>query len=81
MNVAILLSGGVGKRTGFKIPKQYLDLCGKPVIEYVIEALLKAKTIDEIVVVMDSDYLDYIKEKDNPKPLEGSINNNQLKMV
>lgn len=67
MNIAVILSGGVGKRFGAKIPKQYLDLCGKPVINYVIEAALSSKKIDEIVLVIDDDYLDYVEEISNPK--------------
>ena len=67
MNIAIILSGGCGKRFNAPIPKQYLDLCGKPVIEYVIEAALKAKKIDAIVLVIDEQYLPYIKERNNTK--------------
>lgn len=67
MNVAIILSGGSGKRFNASIPKQYMNLCGKPVIEYVIDAALDAKNIDKIVLVIDEQYLSYIKEKDNPK--------------
>lgn len=67
MNVAIILSGGVGKRFGAKVPKQYLDLCGKPVIEYVVDSALKSEFADEIVIVMNEDYIDYVKERNNPK--------------
>ena len=49
MNVAIVLSGGCGKRFGDDIPKQYHNLNGKPVINYVIEATLESKKIDEII--------------------------------
>mgnify|MGYP002626420971 CR=1 FL=1 len=67
MNVAVLLSGGNGKRFGAKLPKQYLNLCGKPVIEYAIDAVLNSKKIDEVVLVIDNEYLDFVKEKDNPR--------------
>lgn len=33
MNVAMILSGGVGKRLGGNVPKQYLAIKGKMVIE------------------------------------------------
>lgn len=65
MNVAILLSGGCGKRFGASVPKQYLNLNGKPVIEYVIEAVLNTQAIDEIVLVIDKEYLSYVKEIGN----------------
>lgn len=67
MNIAIILSGGVGKRFGGDIPKQYNDLCGKTVIQYVIDAASKSKSIDKFVLVIDKNYLDYVvipKEKD-----------------
>lgn len=57
MNVAIVLSGGVGNRFGSKIPKQYLDLCGKPVIDYVLDTAYNSKLIDDIVLVLDKQYL------------------------
>lgn len=62
MNSLVLLSGGSGKRFGTDKPKQYMDLCGKPVIDYVIEAALEAKTIDQIIIVMDNNYMDYVKK-------------------
>ena len=62
MNVAIVLSGGKGKRFGEDIPKQYMDLCGKKVIDYVIDAVLQSKTIDEIVLVIDSEYEGYVSK-------------------
>lgn len=67
MNVAIILSGGVGSRFGSKIPKQYLDLCGKPVINYVMEAAFSSETIDEIVLVIDKEYLPLVDIKENKK--------------
>ena len=56
MNVILLMSGGVGSRFGANIPKQYVQLNGRPVIEYVLEASLKSKKKDKIVVVMDQQY-------------------------
>ena len=40
-----------------KIPKQYLDLCGKPVIDYVLDTAYNSKLIDDIVLVLDKQYL------------------------
>lgn len=67
MNAILILSGGVGKRFGAPIPKQYLDLCGKPVIDYSVDYALKSKLADIIVVVIDKNYINCIKEKNNPK--------------
>lgn len=67
MNTAIILSGGVGSRFGSKIPKQYLDLCGRPVIDYVVDAAFNSEAIDEIVLVIDKEYLNLINLKDTKK--------------
>lgn len=67
MNVAIILSGGVGSRFGSKIPKQYLDLCGKPVINHVMEAAFSSEAIDEIVLVIDKEYLPLVNTEGDKK--------------
>ena len=67
MNAAIVLSGGSGKRFGANKPKQYMDLCGRPVIDYVIDAALNANKIDEIVLVIDKEYKHYVEKIDNSK--------------
>lgn len=60
MNVAIILSGGTGKRFGTKLPKQYSKLCGRPVIDYVLESVFNTKNIDEVVLVIDKEYINLI---------------------
>ena len=58
MNVFLLLSGGVGSRFGASIPKQYVNLNGKPIIEYVLASALNSNLTDKIVVVMDKNFID-----------------------
>lgn len=53
MNIAMIMSGGVGKRFGTLLPKQYNLIHGRPVIDYVIDACRAAKSVDKIVVVCD----------------------------
>ena len=60
MNIAIILSGGVGRRFGADLPKQYSNLCGQPMINYVLETVFNAKKIDEVVLVIDDEYLSLI---------------------
>lgn len=67
MNIAVILSGGSGKRFDSDLPKQYLDLCGRPVVDYVLEAALNSKEIDEIVLVIDEKYLSILNEHSNPR--------------
>lgn len=39
MNIALILSGGTGKRVDSEIPKQYIKVCGRPVFLYCLERL------------------------------------------
>lgn len=59
MNIVMIMAGGVGKRFGANLPKQYLKINDKPVIDYVIEAANKSKLTDKILVVMDKEYITY----------------------
>lgn len=54
MNIALILSGGTGTRLGTDIPKQYIEVCGKPIISYCIESLSKYPAIDAIQIVADA---------------------------
>lgn len=53
---AILLSGGVGTRAGFNIPKQYIDVKGRPVISYCIETCSLSKCISKLVIVASEEW-------------------------
>ena len=65
MNVAIILAGGSGTRFGAEIPKQYININNKAVVQYSIEAFEKSKLIDIIVIVVSDKYKKEI-EKKNP---------------
>ena len=41
MNTAIILAGGVGSRVGANVPKQFIEVNGKPVLVYTIEIYQK----------------------------------------
>lgn len=62
MNIPIILAGGVGSRVGADRPKQFVEVLGKPVIVYTIEAFQKHPEIDKIEVVCIEEYIDYLKE-------------------
>ena len=57
-NYVILLAGGVGKRMGSDIPKQFLEVDGKPIIVYSIENFQRNPQIEKIVVVIVKDWID-----------------------
>ena len=52
-NYVVLLAGGVGKRMGISIPKQFLEVNGKPIIVY---------SIENFVVVCVKDWIDKVNE-------------------
>ena len=37
MNYVVLLAGGIGNRLGAGIPKQFVEVLGKPVIVYTMQ--------------------------------------------
>ncbi len=55
MNIGIVLAGGIGSRFGGNMPKQYFKILGKEMIAYSIELFRAAKSIDDFVVVLNSD--------------------------
>ena len=62
MNIAMILAGGVGNRLGAKIPKQFVEVLGKPILAYTVEAFEKHPEIDVILVVCVKPYIGYIWE-------------------
>lgn len=63
MNVAILLSGGIGSRVGGNVPKQYLKIKDKRIVYYSLEALAKSKLIDKIVIVAALEWIEIIENE------------------
>lgn len=53
MNVALILAGGTGSRLGADIPKQYLEVAGRPVIAYCLETMTGYTGIDAIQIVAE----------------------------
>lgn len=61
-NIAVVLAGGSGKRMGTNVPKQYLEIRGRMVIEYAIDAFDKNEKIDEVAVVVSADNVETMQE-------------------
>jgi 2-C-methyl-D-erythritol 4-phosphate cytidylyltransferase len=55
---AIILAGGKGSRMNADIPKQYIELSGKPLLYYTIRAFQES-CVDEIVVVTGNSEIKY----------------------
>lgn len=52
---AIIVAAGTGSRFRSQIPKQFLELAGKPVVAHAIDRFQSAPSIDSIVVVLAED--------------------------
>lgn len=66
MNIAIIIAGGVGNRMGLNIPKQFVEVKGKPVLAYTLQSFQSHPSIDAILVVCISGWEDDVwayKEK------------------
>jgi 2-C-methyl-D-erythritol 4-phosphate cytidylyltransferase len=55
MNVAIVVAAGKGTRLGGDQPKQFLELCGVPVIVHTLRQFERCEEINEIIVVVPAE--------------------------
>ena len=55
-NIAVVLAGGTGSRVGGPVPKQFMQLQGRAVIEYSIDTFDCHPAIDEVAVVVHPDW-------------------------
>ncbi len=60
MNIAIILSGGTGRRIGLDIPKQYVEVNGRPMIDFCLETFLGHPEVDAVWIVADKAWREYI---------------------
>jgi len=60
VNVAVILAGGTGTRVGAGIPKQFIQVQGKPIIAYTLEIFQKNENIDAIEIVCHKDWQDEV---------------------
>lgn len=57
----IISAGGIGQRMGAAIPKQFLNLNGRPVLFYTIERFYQFDPNIQIILVLPSNQIDYWK--------------------
>lgn len=61
-NIAIILAGGSGRRMGGPLPKQFLEVNNRTILEYTIDKFEHAECIDEIAIVTHPDYVDKMQQ-------------------
>lgn len=62
MNIASILAGGTGQRLGSPVPKQFMDMLGKPLIVHALEVYERSSHIDAIQVVSVPEYIPTVWE-------------------
>ena len=62
MNVGVILAGGTGSRIGAGIPKQFIEVAGKPILVYTMELFQNNENIDAIEVVCHKDWVAVVKQ-------------------
>lgn len=62
MIYGLVLAGGIGRRMGSDIPKQYLKVNGKAIISYTVRTFLDHPDLDEVIVLVPADWVDETKE-------------------
>lgn len=63
---ALIVAGGTGKRMGTDIPKQFIELAGKPILMHTINRFIAFGKYIEIIIVLPEDHFklwENLKEK------------------
>lgn len=61
-NYAIIVAGGKGERMGQQIPKQFLELAGKPILMHTIEKFYNTSPELKIILALPENQFDYWEE-------------------
>lgn len=59
---AVIVAGGSGTRMGAQVPKQFIELDGKPILRHTIERFTKAVPEAKIITVLPSAHIPYWRE-------------------
>ena len=62
MNYLLLMMGGKGTRLGADRPKQYIEIDGIPIFLYILRSYNQLECIDEIVIVSNEMWIDYVQK-------------------
>lgn len=60
--IAVILASGTGVRFGAQVPKQFLKLAGKTVLEHTLDVFERHPSVDEVIIVGSSENLLLIEE-------------------
>lgn len=57
----LVMMGGVGSRFAANIPKQFVEVGGRPLFLYLLDAIDRLQIVDGFIVVSHGDWIDHIK--------------------
>ena len=60
-NIAIIFAGGSGARMGSGLPKQFLEVAGKPIIIHTLNIFEEHDAIDKIYIACKEEYIPRLK--------------------
>lgn len=63
MNIALILAGGTGTRLGVDIPKQYIEINGRPIIAYSMDTFFDSEKVDAVWIVADAFWQEFIEKQ------------------
>lgn len=63
MVFAVIVAGGIGSRMrNADMPKQFMELCGKPIIVHTVERFIHSKRVDKIYIGVHPEWIQYTDE-------------------
>ncbi len=54
---AVIAAGGTGTRMSAGVPKQFLELAGKPILQHSIERIVSLGSVIEVIVALPADHI------------------------
>ena len=81
-NYGIILASGSGSRYGAEVPKQFVKIAGKTILEHTIGIFEKSNNIDEIIIVITPEYRTMAEEillKNNYTKVSKLLNGGEIR--
>ena len=60
--IAVIFAGGTGVRMGAELPKQFIEVEGKPIMIHTLDLFENSPLVDEIYIACKEDYLALLKK-------------------
>ena len=61
-NLAVIVASGLGLRMESDMPKQFMEILGKPILAWTIAPFERCRLIDEIILVVPEEYLAFTSQ-------------------